>query len=218
MNAILILLIVIVLLLVYIILFAHGHGKPKDSQNTLSQQPIQNERTQSIMGKTKTSFPSRGTEGKPEEADENREEKPSTFAPETSTEATGKKEENTDENEFHPMPEENEIDADEVEKEELSILLDEEIEVSDESPTAKEILRMQRAAVSKKLTEEEKPALQKTVDKLRGTDFLEKLKVHQQLQSNLNAELMRLIAGKETDVPVIGKNNEPVAKDWTSFL
>lgn len=206
MNVIPILLIVIVLLLVYIIMFVHGGGTPKDSQNTASQHPIQSEKPSSVIGKTKTSFPSRGTERKPEEADENRTEKPITFASESP---------NGDyENEFHPMPPESEIDEDEIEREDLSILLDEEIEVSEESLTAKEIRLMQQAVERNTVSEQEKSELQKTAKKLQGSDFLEKLKTHEALQQKLNIELMRILAGNET----VESKTETPPENWMSFL
>lgn len=206
MNAILILLIVIVLLLVYIILFVHGREIPKNSPNTASQHPIQSEKPSSVIGKTKTSFPSRGTERKPEEADENRTEKHATFASESPSV--------DDENEFHPIPPENEIDEDVVENEELNILFGEDIEVSDESLTTKEIRLMQQAVERNTVSEQEKPELQKTAEKLQGSDFLEKLKTHEALQSRLNAELMQLLSGNEKPAT----RTETSAEDWTSFL
>lgn len=204
MNTIPILLIIIVLLLVYIILFVHGGEKPKNGTNTASQYPIQSEKPSSVIGKTKTSFPSRGTERKPEEADENRTKKPPTFASESPSE--------DDENEFHPMPPENEIDEGVVENEELNILFGEEIEVSDESLTTKEIRQIQQAVEQNTVSEQEKPDLQKTAKKLQGSDFLEKLKTHEALQQKLNAELMRILAGNET------LEVKPASEDWMSFL
>jgi hypothetical protein len=206
MNTIPVLLIMIVLLIVYIILFIHGRETPKNNQNTFDQKPIRNEKQVSVIGKTKTSFPSREAERKPEEADENRTEKPLTFAPESPSE--------TDENEFNPIPPENETDVDEVEKEELDILFGEDIEVSGESLTTKEIRQIQQAVKRNTVSEQEKPDLLKTAEKLHGSDFLEKLKSHEALQSRLNAELMQLLSGNEKPAT----RTETSAKDWTSFL
>lgn len=204
MNAIPILLIVIVLLLVYIILFVHGREKPKNNSHTVSQTPIRNKNPTSVIGKTKTSFPSRGTERKPEKADENRTEKPLTFAPESPSE--------DNENEFHPMPPENEIDEGEVENEELNILFEQDIEVSDESLTTKEIRQMQQAVERKTVSEQEKISLQKTAHKLRGSDFLDKLKTHETLQQKLSIQLMQILAGIEKT------ETETPPENWMSFL
>lgn len=206
MNAIPILLIVIVLLLVYIILFVHGRETPKNSPDAVSAEMLKKEKQVSVIGKTKTSFPPRETERKPKEADENRTEKPPTFAPESPSE--------DDKNEFYPMSPENEIDEDVVEKEELDILFGEAIEVSDESLTTKEIRRIQRAVERNSVSEQEREALQKTAKKLQNSDFLEKLKTHEALQQKLSTQLMQLLAGNEkpeieTDTP---------AENWMSFL
>lgn len=207
MNAIPILLVVIVLLLVYIILFVHGRKTPKNSPNTLSQPPIRNEKQPSVIGKTKTSFPSRETERKPGEADENRTEKPPTFAPESPSE--------DDTNEFHPMPPENEIDENVIEKEELDILFGQDIEVSDESLTTKEIRQIQRAVERDTLSEQDKPHLQQAAAKLQGSDFLEKLKTHQALQQKLNQQLMQILVG--TDKTGTTETETP-PEHWMTFL
>ena len=207
MNAIPILLVVIVLLLVYIILFVHGRETPKKSPNTLSQPPIRNGKQTYVIGKTKTSFPSRETERKPGKADENQTEKPPTFAPESPSE--------DETNEFHPMPSENEIDENMVEKEELDILFGQDIEVSDESLTTKEIRRIQRAVERDTVSEQEKPLLQQAAAKLQGSDFLEKLKTHESLQQKLNQQLMQILGGTDKTGTV---ETETPPEHWMTFL
>lgn len=206
MNAIPLLLIVIILLLLYNIIYVHGKETPINSPKTVPKNPIENKKTASVIGKTNTTFPSRRTERKPEEADENRTQKPPTFVSESPSETNG--------NEFNPMPSENEIDMDDVEREELDILFGEDIEVSGESLTTKEIRQIQQAVKRNTVSEQEKPDLLKTAEKLQGSDFLEKLKSHETLQSRLNVELMQLLSGNEKSaIPT-----ETLAEDWTSFL
>ena len=218
MNTIPLLLAVIVLLLLYIILFVHGNQKPKNKPSDTRQHEKAPEKPTSIIGKTKTVFPSQGTERKPKEADENRTEKPLTFVPETTPEVSGNNEQETDENEFNPMSDENEIDEEEIEQEDLSLLLEEEIEVSDESLTAKEIRLIQQTVKRNTVSEQEKPELQKTVAKLQGSDFLEKLKTHEALQSQLNAQLMQVLAGKTETMPKHNVKTDQSVDDWTLFL
>lgn len=206
MNTIPILLIVIVLLLVYIILFVNVKKEPGNKLDTASNEPIRTQTPTSVIGKTKTSFPLQGTERKPKEADENRTEKPATFAPESPSE--------DNENEFHPMPPENEIDDAVVENEELNILFGQDIEVSDESLTTKEIRQIQRAVERKTVSEQEKTSLQKTAHKLQGSDFLDKLKKHEALQQKLSAQLMQILAGTETTE----SKTETPPENWMSFL
>ncbi len=210
MNAIPILLIVIILLLLYIILFVHGKKTTKNSPNSVAEKPIPSEKPSSVIGKTKTVFPSQGTERKHKEADENRTEKPLTFAPESPSE--------DNENEFNPMAEETEIDTDEVEKEDLTLLLDKDIEVSDESLTAKEIRRIQQAVKRGRVSEEEKPELQKTVSKLQGSDFLTKLQEHEALQSQISNQLTQILAKKSDATPKSAEKTDPPNEDWTAFL
>ena len=111
-----------------------------------------------------------------------------------------------------------EIDLQDVGQEDLSILLDEEIEVSDESLTAKEIRFMQRAIERNKVTQEELPSLQNTVTKLQGSDFLEKLKSHEQLQNKLSLQLMQILSGNTETISNAITNDERLVDDWTSFL
>ncbi len=218
MNTIPFLLAVIILLLLYIILFAHGNQVSKNKLSEIPREDQNTEKATSIIGKTKTVFPSQGTERKPREADENRTEKPLTFVPETVPEASGKDDQETDENEFNPMSEETEIDEEEVQQEDLLLLLKEEIEVSEESLTAKEIHRIQQSVKRNTVSEREKSELQKTVAKLRGSDFLEKLKTHEALQSQLNAQLMRILAGKTETMPKHNVETDQSVDDWTLFL
>ena len=208
MNATLLLIIVIVLLLAYIILCKDDNLTQKDNPSTISQTSIRNKKQASVIGTTKTSFPSRGTERKPKEADENRAEKPLTFVPESPSK--------DDENEFNPMPPESEIDEDEIAREDLSILLDEEIEVSEESLTAKEIRRIQQAVERNSVSEQERPVLLQTAKKLQGSDFLEKLKTHEVQQQQLSIQLMQLLAGDEKAEAKTEIETSP--DNWTSFL
>lgn len=208
MNAILPLLIIIVLLLVYIILFEHDKETPENNRNTVFRKTIRNEEQTSVIGKAKTSFPSQEAERKPKEANKNRTEKPTTFAPESPSV--------DDENEFYPMSPENEIDESLIENEELNILFGEDIQVSDESLTTKEIRQIQRAVERKTVLEQEKTSLQKTAEKLRGSDFLEKLKMHKVLQQELSTQLMQILAGNETSE--VKSEVETPPENWMRFL
>ena len=208
MNAIPLLIIVIVLLLVYIIFFEHDKKAPRNKPNTTSENLSKAEKQISVIGKTKTSFPLQGTERKPKEANENRVVKTATFAPESPSV--------DDENEFHPMSPENEIDESLIENEELNILFGEDIQVSDESLTTKEIRQMQRAVERKTVSEQEKTSLQKTAQKLRGSDFLEKLKMHEAMQQELSTQLMQILAGNETSE--VKSEVETSSENWMQFL
>lgn len=210
------LMIIIIMLLLYIILFVNGDRPRKKKNADTPQDSFANSAKNNIIGKTKTVFPPKEMQRKPKESDENRIIKPSIFVPETSLDSMDGNQEQTDTNEFEPMLSENQIDAQEVEQEELSLLLDEEIEVSDENLTVREIRLIQQAVVRNKVTEQDKPQLRKTVEKLQGSDFLEKLKSHEELQAKLNAELMLLIAGKEPIVTV--EKRDTITDDWTLFL
>jgi hypothetical protein len=189
MNAIPLLIIVIVLLLVYIIFFEHDKKAPRNKPNTTSENLSKAEKQISVIGKTKTSFPLQGTERKPKEANENRVVK---TAPE------------------------NEIDESLIENEELNILFGEDIQVSDESLTTKEIRQMQRAVERKTVSEQEKTSLQKTAQKLRGSDFLEKLKMHEAMQQELSTQLMQILAGNETSG--VESEVETSSENWMQFL
>ena len=145
MNAVPILLIVIIMLLLYIILFVHGSNASSDKDKVIIQKGVKKDNNTSIVGKTKTLFPSQETQRKWKEANEKGVEKTSIFASESHRDDEIESMEEEDNNEFEPMIPQDEIDLQDVEQEDLSILLDEEIEVSDESLTAKEIRFMQRA-------------------------------------------------------------------------
>ncbi len=215
MNAIPLLLIIIVLLLIYIVLFPHSSHTAKNEQKDTAPGSV---KPVSIIGTTKTSFPSEGTQGKPEEADKNSKANSPTFAPESRSDNADTHQKEEEENEFNPMPPENEVDEDEVAKEDLSILLDEEIESSDESLMAREIRMMQQSVENYAVTDKEKKALQKTVIKLRGSDFLEKLQKHEQIQRRIHADFMRLIAGEQESTPETDIRAGLPQEDWTSFL
>lgn len=218
MNAVPILLIVIIMLLLYIILFVHGSKSSSDKNKVIIQKGVRKDNNTSIVGKTKAQFPSQETQGKPKEANEKGVDKTSIFASESHRDDEIESMEEEDNNEFEPMIPQDEIDLQDVEQEDLSILLDEEIEVSDESLTAKEIRFMQRAIERNKVTEEELPSLQNTVTKLQGSDFLEKLKSHEQLQNKLSLELMQILSGNTEMISNAITNDERLVDDWTSFL
>lgn len=218
MNAVPILLIVIIMLLLYIILFVHGSNASSDKDKVIIQKGVKKDNNTSIVGKTKTLFPSQETQRKWKEANEKGVEKTSIFASESHRDDEIESMEEEDNNEFEPMIPQDEIDLQDVEQEDLSILLDEEIEVSDESLTAKEIRFMQRAIERNKVTEEELPSLQNTVTKLQGSDFLEKLKSHEQLQNKLSLELMQILSGNTETISNAITNDERLVDDWTSFL
>lgn len=218
MNAVPILLIVIIMLLLYIILFVHGSNASSDKDKVIIQKGVKKDNNTSIVGKNKTQFPSQETQRKWKEANEKGVDKTSIFASESHRDDEIESMEEEDNNEFEPMIPQDEIDLQDVEQEDLSILLDEEIEVSDESLTAKEIRFMQRAIERNKVTEEELPSLQNTVTKLQGSDFLEKLKSHEQLQNKLSLELMQILSGNTEMISNAITNDERLVDDWTSFL
>lgn len=218
MNAVPILLIVIIMLLLYIILFVHGSKSFSDKDKVIIQKGVKKDNNTSIVGKTKAQFPSQETQRKWKESNEKGVDKTSIFASESHRDDEIESMEEEDNNEFEPMIPQDEIDSQDVEQEDLSILLDEEIEVSDESLTAKEIRFMQRAIERNKVTEEELPSLQNTVTKLQGSDFLEKLKSHEQLQNKLSLELMQILSGNTEMISNGITNDERLVDDWTSFL
>ncbi len=183
-----------------------------------------------MLGKTKTPFPFRAMSGHAKEANENRMEKGDSFVVGKSSGLSEKENvrgEEDEENEFYPSLPENETDEALEEQEELSLLLEKEIEVSSESITVKELQKLRTAAEkAEPLTETDKVFVKETAVKLRGTEFLEKLRAHELLQRERGRELSGLLgylsgkSGKEQQKTKKSDAALPKAteEDWMAYL
>ena len=184
-----------------------------------------------ILGKTRTEFPSRGMGGNAKEPDQNCKEKGDSFAVGKSSEPPEKEGVRAAENEdseFYPSLPENETDEMLEEQEALSLLLEREIEVSTDSLTVKELQRLRTAAEEpEQLTETDKALVRETAGKLRGTEFLEKLRAHERLQWERGRELLGLLSHPPEEMAEKGRKAKKTdsaaptatgAQDWMAYL
>lgn len=184
-----------------------------------------------ILGKTRTEFPSRGMRGNAKEPDQNRKEKGDSFAVGKSSdppEKEGVRAAENEDSEFYPSLPENETDEMLEEQEALSLLLEREIEVSTDSLTVKELQRLRTAAEEpEQLTETDKALVRETAGKLRGTEFLEKLRAHERLQRERGRELLGLLSHPPEEMAEKGRKAKKTdsaaptttgAQDWMAYL
>ena len=114
------------------------------------------------------------------------------------------------------------------EQEALSLLLEREIEVSTDSLTVKELQRLRTAAEEpEQLTETDKALVRETAGKLRGTEFLEKLRAHERLQRERGRELLGLLSPPPEEMAEKGRKAKKTdsaaptatgAQDWMAYL
>ena len=104
------------------------------------------------------------------------------------------------------------------EDEAISLLLKEDIEVSTESVTTRELRRLQTAVETPdRLTAEDLDQAKETAVKLRGTDFMEKLREYASKERERARELDELLRSP-SEAPKKSRSNDVEDTAWMAYL
>ena len=104
------------------------------------------------------------------------------------------------------------------EDEAISLLLKEDIEVSTESVTTRELRRLQTAVETPdRLTAEDLDQAKETAVKLRGTDFMEKLREYASKERE-RARVLDELLRSPSEAPKKSRSNDVDDKAWMAYL
>lgn len=104
------------------------------------------------------------------------------------------------------------------EDEAISLLLKEDIEVSTESVTTRELRRLQTAAETPdRLTAEDLDQAKETAVKLRGTDFMEKLREYASKERE-RARVLDELLRSPSEAPKKSRSNDVEDTAWMAYL
>ena len=104
------------------------------------------------------------------------------------------------------------------EDEAISLLLKEDIEVSTESVTTRELRRLQTAVETPdRLTAEDLDQAKETAVKLRGTDFMEKLREYASKERE-RARVLDELLRSPSEAPKKSRSNDVEDTAWMAYL
>ncbi|MDY5859065.1 MAG: hypothetical protein SPK09_07585 [Porphyromonas sp.] len=173
-----------------------GSDKAAQSQDT-EQKPLD---AHTLVGKSKGLSSSDFPRAPSISLAETREEKSNTFVPQEAENPDDEPTISDEDNEMDVAYTTDEVDEDEVVREELLLDVSPQPEVSPSAILARDLVRMARWAKSdEELNEEDKAEVQDTLSKVQGTDLMEKYKEHLFAEEAKHSRLLSLVRKAEEE-------------------
>ncbi len=95
-----------------------------------------------------------------------------------------------------------ELNEDEIELEEALLVDDKDVEVSSTGLVMKELAVLQQASTRSSLNAQEQTAVKQSLEKLRGSEFMDKYAEHLNQQDKVNRDLLRIFRQQNDEEPL----------------